>query len=125
MFDSLYELMLYLWQVEEEMRVLYERKLQYLTHLSERGAEAERLGAVETTIRKLSTKIRVAIQVVNTVSSKISQLRDEELWLLIKELISGYVIIIIPSPLSYWFGNICCGIGTPAKDKIEEAHNFT
>ncbi|KAG6502882.1 protein ALTERED PHOSPHATE STARVATION RESPONSE 1-like [Zingiber officinale] len=76
--------------VEEEMRVLYERKLQYSRHLSERGAEAERLDAVETTIRKLSTKIRVAIQVVDTVSSKISQLRDEELWLLIKELISGF-----------------------------------
>ncbi|KAG6527290.1 protein ALTERED PHOSPHATE STARVATION RESPONSE 1-like [Zingiber officinale] len=76
--------------VEEEMRVLYERKHQCLSHLSERGAEAEKLEAVETTMRKISTKLRVAIQVVDTISSKICQLRDGELWLLVKELITGF-----------------------------------
>ena len=73
------------------MRVLYERKHEHLRHLSERGAEAEKIEAVEIFIRKLSTKIRIAIQVVGTISSKISQLRDEELWPQVNELIHGYV----------------------------------
>ncbi|RWW14360.1 hypothetical protein GW17_00021875 [Ensete ventricosum] len=78
-------------EAEEKMRVLYERKHEHLRHLSERGAEAEKIEAVEIFIRKLSTKIRIAIQVVGTISSKISQLRDEELWPQVNELIHGYV----------------------------------
>ncbi|XP_009392341.2 protein ALTERED PHOSPHATE STARVATION RESPONSE 1 [Musa acuminata AAA Group] len=76
---------------EEKMRVLYERKHEHLRHLSERGAEAEKIEAVEIFIRKLSTKIRIAIQVVSTISSKISQLRDEELWPQVNELIHGFM----------------------------------
>ncbi|CAD5187410.1 unnamed protein product [Musa acuminata subsp. malaccensis] len=79
---------------EEKIRVLYDRKCEYLRRLSERGAEAEKLEAVEISIRKLSTKIRIAIQVVGTISSKINQLRDEELWPQINELIQGYVILM-------------------------------
>lgn len=73
------------------MRVQYERKHQYLRYLSERGVEAEKLELVETSIRKLSTKIRISIQVVGTISNKINQLRDGELWLRVCEIISGYV----------------------------------
>lgn len=80
-------------QVEEGMRVQYERKRQYLRYLSERGAEAEKLEAVETSIRKLSTKIRISIKVVSTISNKINQLRDGELWLRVCEIIRGYVFI--------------------------------
>ncbi|XP_074563546.1 uncharacterized protein LOC141820171 [Curcuma longa] len=76
--------------VEEEMRVQYERKRQYLRYLSERGAETEKLEAVESSIRKLSTKIRISIQVAGTISNKINQLRDGELWLRVCEIISGF-----------------------------------
>ena len=75
------------------MRTLYEQNRERLRHLSERGAEAEKVEAVETSNRKLSTKIRIAIQVVGTISSKISQLRDEELWPQVRELIDGYEIV--------------------------------
>ncbi|XP_074556506.1 uncharacterized protein LOC141812374 isoform X2 [Curcuma longa] len=77
-------------KVEEGMRVHYERKREYLRYLSERGAEAEKLEAVETSIRKLSTKIRISIQVVSTISNKINQLRDGELWLRVCEIIRGF-----------------------------------
>ncbi|CAL9147731.1 protein ALTERED PHOSPHATE STARVATION RESPONSE 1-like [Musa acuminata AAA Group] len=76
---------------EEKMRTLYEQNRERLRHLSERGAEAEKVEAVETSNRKLSTKIRIAIQVVGTISSKISQLRDEELWPQVRELIDGFM----------------------------------
>lgn len=74
------------------MRVVFDGKCEQLKHLSERGAEAEKLEAVEASIRKLTTKIRIAIQVVDTISRKINQLRDEELFPQIIELIEGYVV---------------------------------
>ncbi|CAN6183186.1 unnamed protein product [Urochloa humidicola] len=88
---------LYMWEkkllkevkTEEEMRVLYDRKREELKMLDEKGAEADKLEAAEMYIRKLSTKISIAIQVVNTISDKISKLRDEELWPQTCELIQG------------------------------------
>lgn len=74
------------------MRVLYDKKCEELKVLYERGAEAHKLEAIETYTRKLSTKISVAIQVVNTISKKINKLRDEELWPQTNELIQGYVV---------------------------------
>ncbi|KAG6505349.1 hypothetical protein ZIOFF_037705 [Zingiber officinale] len=88
--------------VEEEMRVQYERKRQDLRYLSERGAEAEKLEAVETSIRKLSTKIRISIQVAGTISNKINQLRDGELWLRVCEIINGCnVFLLSQQPCSF------------------------
>ncbi|CAN6198792.1 unnamed protein product [Urochloa humidicola] len=88
---------LYMWEkkllkevkTEEEMRLLYDRKREELKMLDEKGAEADKLEAAEMYIRKLSTKISIAIQVVNTISDKISKLRDEELWPQTCELIQG------------------------------------
>ncbi|KAM3210462.1 hypothetical protein ACQJBY_064440 [Aegilops geniculata] len=88
---------LYMWEMklleelktEEKMRVLYDKKCEELKVLYERGAEAHKLEAIETYTRKLSTKISVAIQVVNTISKKINKLRDEELWPQTNELIQG------------------------------------
>ncbi|XP_037465277.1 protein ALTERED PHOSPHATE STARVATION RESPONSE 1-like [Triticum dicoccoides] len=88
---------LYMWEeklleelkTEEKMRVLYDKKCEELKVLYERGAEAHKLEDSETYIRKLSTKISVAIQVVNTISKKINKLRDEELWPQTNELIQG------------------------------------
>nr|CAB3454123.1 unnamed protein product [Digitaria exilis] len=88
---------LYMWEkklleevkTEERMRVLYDRKREELKMLDEKGAEADKLEATEIYIRKLSTKISIAIQVVNTISHKISRLRDEELWPQTCELIQG------------------------------------
>ncbi|KAJ6829662.1 uncharacterized protein M6B38_356530 [Iris pallida] len=90
---------LYIWEkklqdevrAEERMRLLHDRNCKKLKRLDERGAEAHKLDEVQKIIRKLSTKIKIAIQVVNTISTKINKLRDEELWPRIKELIQGLV----------------------------------
>ncbi|XP_062195029.1 protein ALTERED PHOSPHATE STARVATION RESPONSE 1-like [Phragmites australis] len=90
---------LYIWEkklleevkTEEKIRVLYDQKREELKTLDERGAEAHKLEAIEIYIRKLSTKISVAIQIVNTISNKINKLRDEELWPQTHELIQGFM----------------------------------
>ncbi|KAL6963628.1 hypothetical protein U1Q18_034635 [Sarracenia purpurea var. burkii] len=88
---------LYLWEkklyeevkVEEKMRVIHERKCRKLKRLDERGAEAHKVDATRTLVRSLSTKIRIAIQVVDKISVKINILRDEVLWPQLKEFIQG------------------------------------
>ncbi|KAL6514161.1 hypothetical protein OROHE_019148 [Orobanche hederae] len=88
---------LYLWEkklfeevkVEEKMRVLHERKSRRLKRLDERGAEAHKVDATRTLVKSLSTKIRIAIQVVDKISVKINSLRDEELWPQLNEFIQG------------------------------------
>lgn len=88
---------LYLWEqklyeevkVEEKMRIVLERECEHLRRLDERGAEATKIESTQIFIRKLSTKIRIAIQVVESISNKISKLRDEELWPQINEFIQG------------------------------------
>jgi len=72
------------------MRVAHEKKCRKLKHLDERGAEALKVDATQTLIRSLSTKIRMAIQVVDKISVTINKIRDEELWPQLNELIQGY-----------------------------------
>ncbi|XP_051133920.1 protein ALTERED PHOSPHATE STARVATION RESPONSE 1 [Andrographis paniculata] len=88
---------LYLWEkklceevkVEEKMRVLHERKSRKLKRLDEKGAEPHKVDATRTLVRSLSTKIKIAIQVVDKISVKINTLRDEELWPQLNEFIQG------------------------------------
>ena len=84
-----------IFQTEEKLRVLRERKVKRLKHLDERGAEAYKVDSTQVEIRKLSTKIRIAIQVVESISQRINKLRDEELWPQINELIQGYGIKLL------------------------------
>ncbi|CAL1398198.1 unnamed protein product [Linum trigynum] len=88
---------LYLWEkklytevkAEEKMRVVHDRKCRKLKRLDERGAEAHKIDATRTLIRSLSTKIRIAIQVVDKISVTINKIRDEELWPQLNDLILG------------------------------------
>ncbi|KAE8727201.1 DUO1 activated zinc finger 2 [Hibiscus syriacus] len=88
---------LYLWEkklynevkAEEKMRVAHDRKCCKLKWLDERGAEANKIDSTRQTIRSLSTKIRIAIQVVDKISVTINKIRDEELWPLLNDLIEG------------------------------------
>ncbi|CAI9756448.1 unnamed protein product [Fraxinus pennsylvanica] len=88
---------LYLWEkklyeevkVEEKMRVFHDRKSHKLKRLDERGAEAQKIDATRALIRSLSTKIKIAIQVVDKISVKINGLRDDELWPQLNEFIQG------------------------------------
>lgn len=74
------------------MRMIHEKKCMRLKNLDERGAEAHKIESTRTLVRKLSTKIRIALHFVDSISSKISKLRDEDLWPQIAQLIQGYVI---------------------------------
>ncbi|KDP24731.1 hypothetical protein JCGZ_25332 [Jatropha curcas] len=76
-------------KAEEKMRVLHDRKCRKLKHLDEKGAEAHKVDATRILIRNLSTKIRIAIQVVDKISVTINKIRDEELWPQLNELIHG------------------------------------
>lgn len=78
-------------QAEEKMRVVHDRKVSKLKRLDERGAENQKVDTTRTFIRGLSTKISMAIKVVDSLSVKISTIRDEELCPQLNELIKGYV----------------------------------
>ncbi|KAK9987586.1 hypothetical protein SO802_027825 [Lithocarpus litseifolius] len=88
---------LYLWEkklynevkAEEKMRVVHDRKVSKLKRLDQRGAEATKVDTTRTLIKSLSTKIRMAIKVVDGLSVKISTIRDEELRPQLNELIKG------------------------------------
>lgn len=82
-------------QVEERMRVHHERKSRKLKRLDEKGAEAQKIDVTRKLVRSLSSKIRIAIQVVDKISVTINKLRDEELWPLINEFIQGYADILV------------------------------
>lgn len=79
-------------QAEEKMRVSHDRKVDKLKHLVEKGAEPTKIDSTRSVVRSLSTKIRIAIQIVDKISAKINKLRDEELWPQLKELLLGYAI---------------------------------
>jgi hypothetical protein len=71
------------------MRVNHEKKLRKLKRMDERGAENQKVDSTRKLVRSLSTKIRIAIQVVDKISVTINKIRDEELWLQLNELIQG------------------------------------
>ncbi|KAK9944340.1 hypothetical protein M0R45_009913 [Rubus argutus] len=76
-------------KAEEKMRVVHDRKCRRLKRLDEKGAEAHKVDTTRTLIRSLSTKIKIAIQVVDKISVTINKIRDEELWPQLSELIQG------------------------------------
>lgn len=88
---------LYLWEkklyeevkAEEKIRVLHDRKNRKLKQLYEKGADSDKIDMTRKLVLSLSSKIRIAIQVVDKVSEKINKLRDEELWPQLNELIQG------------------------------------
>lgn len=58
--------------------------------LDDQGAEASKVDATQASIRKLQTKINVSIRAVDTISTRIHMLRDEELQPQLIELVHGY-----------------------------------
>ncbi|KAK6938389.1 protein of unknown function DUF632 [Dillenia turbinata] len=76
---------------EERLRVIYEKKCKRLKVLDDRGAESSKIDATQSSVKKLLTKINVAIRAVDAISSQIHKLRDEELQPQITELINGLI----------------------------------
>lgn len=71
------------------MRLLHEEKKRKLVRMDEKGAEHHKVDATRSLVRSLSTKIRIAIQVVEKISQKINNLRDEELWPQLNDFLEG------------------------------------
>ena len=60
-----------------------------MKELDNLGAERAKLDAAHTSVRNLNTKINICIRAVDTISSRIHKLRDEELLPQVTELIHG------------------------------------
>lgn len=82
-----------LWQDEEKLRVVYEEKCRTLKKLDSLGAESSKIDTTRAAIRKLLTKLDVCIRSVDSISSRIHKLRDEELQPQLTQLIHGYKLI--------------------------------
>lgn len=88
---------LYIWErklyhevkSEEKMRLLLRRRHKELRCLVDKGGEAHKVDSMRTAIDKLSAKMRIALQVVHSISKKINRLRDEELQPRTTELVRG------------------------------------
>jgi hypothetical protein len=78
-------------QAEEKMRLLIAKNSKRLNILDQRGAGPQKIDATRNLLRKLSTKIRIAVRVIAKISRKINKVRDEELWPQVNALIVGYV----------------------------------
>lgn len=68
------------------------RNYRQIKNIGKKGADANEVDSAQTLVRALSTKIKVAIQVIDRTSITISKLRDEEMWPLMSELIQKYVL---------------------------------
>ncbi|CAH2076695.1 unnamed protein product [Thlaspi arvense] len=76
-------------KAEEKLRIAHEKKRRKLKRLDERGAEANKVDTTRKLVRDMSTKIRIAIQVVDKISVTINKIRDEDLWPQLNALIQG------------------------------------
>ncbi|CAD5317467.1 unnamed protein product [Arabidopsis thaliana] len=76
---------------EEKLRAIYEEKCRRLKKMDSHGAESIKIDATRAAIRKLLTKIDVCIRSVDSISSRIHKLRDEELQPQLIQLIHGLI----------------------------------
>lgn len=72
------------------MRLQLNKSHKELTNLVKSGGNPHKIDSTEKLIINFSTKIGIAIQVVESISRKINKLRSEELWPQITELILRY-----------------------------------
>ena len=70
--------------------MILEKKCRQLKNLVEKNADDRKIDSVRSSIRNLSIKLNVSIQVVDRISITISKLRDEEFLAEMNELIHGY-----------------------------------
>uniref|UniRef100_A0A1J3IGJ1 DUF632 domain-containing protein n=2 Tax=Noccaea caerulescens TaxID=107243 RepID=A0A1J3IGJ1_NOCCA len=76
---------------EEKLRAMYEDKCRTLKKMDSHGAETSKMDATRAYIRKLLTKMDVSIRSIDSISSRIHQLRDEELQPQLTLLIHGLI----------------------------------
>ncbi|KAL1214581.1 Protein ROLLING AND ERECT LEAF 2 [Cardamine amara subsp. amara] len=76
---------------EEKLRSIYEEKCRRLKKMDSHGAESSKIEDTRASIMKLVTKIDVSIRSVDSISSRIHKLRDEELHPQLTQLIHGLI----------------------------------
>ncbi|KAK8623243.1 hypothetical protein V6N13_118131 [Hibiscus sabdariffa] len=74
-------------RAEEKLRILYAKTCRQMKSLNQKGANARRVDSTRLSLRAISTKMRVAVQVIDKVAITINKLMDEELWPEVNELI--------------------------------------
>ncbi|KAK8705731.1 hypothetical protein V6N13_049325 [Hibiscus sabdariffa] len=74
-------------KVEEKLRIIHAKTCRHLKSLNHKGGNARRVDSAKSLIKDVSTKMRVAVQVIDKVAISINKLMDEELWPEIDELI--------------------------------------
>lgn len=57
--------------------------------MDNRGEDGDKIDATRASIRKLLAKINITVKAIDTISSRIHKLRDEELQPQLTELIQG------------------------------------
>lgn len=77
---------LFIFQAEEKLRLIYQKKFQELKYLDKEIAKAHKADSTRALLRDLTTKLKIAFQIVDRISIAINKTRDEELWPQIKEL---------------------------------------
>ena len=90
------------------MRLLIVKNSKRLKLLDQKGAEPQKIDATRNLLRKLSTKIRIAVRVIAKISRKINKLRDEELWPQVNTLIQGYASLLAQVLISSCCYCQCC-----------------
>lgn len=62
------------------MRTLHEKKCKQLKCMTNKNADAPKIGSVEAFIDILVMKMKISFQTVDKISITISKLTEEELW---------------------------------------------
>lgn len=78
-------------QSSESISKAYDRKCVQLRHQFARDLDARVIDKTRAVAKVLHSRLRVAIQTVDSISRRIERLRDEELQPQLIELIQGYV----------------------------------
>ncbi|XP_039055868.1 protein ALTERED PHOSPHATE STARVATION RESPONSE 1-like isoform X2 [Hibiscus syriacus] len=74
-------------KAEEKLRIIYAKTFKQMKSLNQKGANARKVDSTRSLVRVISTKMRVAVQVIDKVAITINKLMDEELWPEVNELI--------------------------------------
>ncbi|OMO85489.1 hypothetical protein COLO4_21593 [Corchorus olitorius] len=74
-------------KAEEKMRIIHAKKCRQMRSLEQKGGDARSVESTRNMIRALSTKMRVAVQVIDKIAISINKQMDEELWPELTELI--------------------------------------
>ncbi|MQL97670.1 hypothetical protein Taro_030380 [Colocasia esculenta] len=73
----------------ERMRITYEKKCMQLQNQEVNGGDPSVMGKTKAALRNLHTQIKISVRSVETISTRIETLRDEELQPQLMELIQG------------------------------------